>query len=375
MQTKRSAGLGCKKMKLHIPRGNKKKYFVFSAVVITLFLLVMLLPIFTITQGSPVHAITYIPTTPTGSTFGYVDVAYDYVIVTMNQNSSWLFDWGDGTTTSWLRLADGQTSITQSHHWITPGTYQLRAQFKNDRFPEGVWSHPLSVAITSSTPNDYPKVPVMVSGKIQGITDTQYTYSAMTCDPHGCQVSYRFDWGDGNLSAWTGFVTQNTASVASYSWEKPGEYPLKMQARNQYGLQSSWSEPIRLTIKNSLDDGGSIDLVVIKNVSHRIVFTSSSTGTLYNSSSGKSSPVQWNGGGEFLLDVNSNGRWDYLYVPTRGSIISIQEIVVPQEFLLFGLPWLPVLVIVGIIVSVMAALVALVKTGYIYTYEEIVVQK
>lgn len=362
-------------MKLHVPRGKKKKYVVFSAVVIILFLLVILLPIFTITQGGPVHAITYIPTTPTGSTFGYVDIAYDYVIVTMNQNSSWLFDWGDGNATSWLRLADGQTSITQSYHWGTPGTYQLRVQFKNDRFPEGVWSHPLSVTIASPTSDDFPTVPMMVSGKIQGIIDTQYTYSAAACDPHGCQVSYRFDWGDGNLSAWTAFLAQNIPSVASYSWEKPGEYSLKIQAKNQYGLQSSWSEPIRLTIKNSSDDGGSIDLVVIKNVSHRIVYTSSSKGTLYNSSSGKSSPVQWSGGGGFLLDVNSNGRWDYLYVPARGSIEPIQEIVVPQENLLFGLPWMIIFVIVGIVVSIMAVIVVLVKTGYIYMYEEIVVQK
>jgi len=362
-------------MKLHIPKGKQKKNCYFT-IVIFIFLL-FLIPILLchLQVSSAAHTITYVPTPPTGSSYGFVNVTYNYSVITLNRNASWLFDWGDGTATSWLQLADGETSIIQSHHWGTPGTYQLRVQFKNDKFPEGVWSTPLSVAITSPTMGDYPRAPVLISGKVQGVAAAQYTYAAAACDPHGYQVSYRFDWGDGNCSAWTAFAASDAPGLASYYWEEPGTYSLKMQAKNYYGLQSVWSEPIPIVIQAASDDGSSVDRVTIKNVSYRITYTSSNTGTLYNSSSGTSSSLLWSGGGEFLLDTNMNGQWDFVYAPLKGLLLPMQESVVPQEFMIFGLSLFSFVVLVGIVISILTAVVVLVKTGYIYVYEKIVVEK
>ena len=58
-----------------------------------------------------------LPSTPLGTTFGYVGIDYEYAIVTLNPDSFWMFDWGDGTNSSWLQLEQNQTSITETHHW------------------------------------------------------------------------------------------------------------------------------------------------------------------------------------------------------------------------------------------------------------------
>ncbi len=312
---------------------------------------------------------TFIPTTPVGPTIGYVNIDYDYFIVTMNQNSSWMFDWGDGTTTPWLQLTDGQTTIAQIHHWITAGTYQLRAKFKNDQIADVVWSNPLTVTISAYTNENIPSTPIIRSGTMQGFQDRLYTYSAVATDPQNYQVCYRFDWGNNTLSEWTDLVPSGTFSIFSYTWIKSADYSVKAQARNQYGLESAWSEPILVTMKStSTDDGSSVDLIVLNNCSHRIVYTSSRNGTFYNSSTGLSSAIQWNGGGEFFIDDDSDGYWDYLYAPLLGEIQPIQQQVMPDTNILVEVPWLLLLIIVSIIIGIITVVFVLVKIGFIYVY-------
>jgi hypothetical protein len=318
----------------------------------------------------------FIPTTPSGTTFGYVGIEYEYVIVTMNHDSFWMFDWGDGTATTWLQLEANQTEIVQSHHWSTTGTYQLRMKFKSEQVPDGVWSDPLTVDITTYTSKDFPNEPILRTGKIQGIIGNEYTYSALTTDPHAYQVSYRFDYGNGSLSEWTPFVPSGSSSYRSYTWEKPGVFFIRSQARNEYGLESVWSPPIQVTMKNTSEaNGASIDLVFLNDVYYQIIFTSKYNGTLYNPSSGGSNDIQWNGGGVFFIDDDSDGRWEYLYAPAIGEIQPYQEQVVPQKDFFSGFPWLLILIILSIVFGVIGVVVVLIKTGRIYMYEEEVVVK
>ena len=364
--------------KKYICSGNKNAHRIFSEISIVFFVIPLI--IFTVVSMAPiVFAKTpmYIPTTPAGTTFGFVGIEYEYVIVTMNHFSFWMFNWGDGTATTWLQLEGNQTSIVQTHHWSTPGTYQLRMNFKSEQVPEGVWSDPLTVDITTYTSNDFPNKPILRTGKIQGIIGNEYTYSALTTDPHEYQISYRFDYGNGNLSEWTPYVPSGSSSYHSFTWEKPGEYSIRAQARNQYGLESVWSTPVQVIMKNTSEDNGtSIDLVFLNDIYYHIIYSSHYNGTLYNPSGGGLNDIQWKGGGVFLIDDDSDGRWEYLYVPTIGEIQPYQEQVIPQKNIFSNFPWLLILIIVSIILDVVGVVLLLIKKGYIYMYEEeVVVEK
>jgi hypothetical protein len=326
-----------------------------------------------------VQAGNYIPSTPTGTTFGYVNIEYEYTLISLNKEAYWRFDWGDGTTTDWLQLAESETSITQSHSWGSAENYQVRIQFKNEVYKDGVYSNPLIVTIYSSHDN-LPYEPYLVSGTIQGFLGETYVYAMSTTDPNNYQVRYRCDWGDGNLSDWTSlFSLENHGSIA-YAWQNYGEYSIRIQAQNQYGLESTWSDPVHVTMNNVSYYGASntIYLLVLNGYSHHIVFTSDEEGTFYNSSSGTSSELQGIGGGDYFIDEDSDGTWEYVYTPMTGSIEPYNEPVIPQNqevFFLFTGIWLFLLIIVCIVVCIISVITILIKTGYIYIYDEVVVEK
>lgn len=335
-----------------------------------------LIPLLSIIPGVCSDTPMYIPSVPSGTTFGYVGIEYDYTIVTMNPDSYWMFDWGDGTNTSWLKLDEGENTITQTHRWSSPGLYQLHVKFRSETFPYGIWSDALIIDIADFSSQDFPDKPILRTGKIQGISGYQYTYSALATDPHGSQVSYRFDYNNEIVSDWTPFVPSGTVSYLPFVWEKPGEYSIRVQARNEFGLESLWSDSVHIAMKNaSEDNGASVDLLVLNGITYHIIFTSNVSGTFYNSSAGVSSDVRWTSGGMFLIDDDSDGRWEYLYAPAIGEIQSYYESSVIETDFLSSLPLFLIFIIITIIAIVVGVIIILVRTGYIYLYEEEVVME
>jgi hypothetical protein len=361
-----------KKTTNNIVSGKKKKCQSFFKIL--LVFCIISLTFFTIFFTSPVvfsKTPMFIPSTPQGTTFGYVGIDYEYAIVTLNPDSFWMFDWGDGTNSSWLQLEQNQTSITETHHWDAVGTYQLHVKYKSDTAPYGIWSDAMIVEIATYSNDDYPYTPILYTGKIQGFNSTVYTYSALTTDPYNYQVCYRFDYGNGTFSDWTPYVPSGTSSYLSFAWKTPGVYVLRTQARNQYGLESDWSEPVQVIITDKkAANGASIDLLVLNNITYQLIYTSEYEGTFYNPSSGASNDIQWKGGGVFLIDDDSDGRWEYLYIPSIGQVQPYDEPIISENNIFFEIPWLIIFIILIIIFGAVGVVFVLLKTGYLYLYEE-----
>lgn len=359
-------------IKTHVCRGNKDAYRFISKVAFVFILVPMM--IFTVPSISPTalsKTPMFIPSTPTGTTFGFVGIDYQYVIVTMNPDSSWMFDWGDGTNTSWLTLEANKTSIVQTHQWSAPGSYQLHVKFKSETVSYGIWSDAMIIEINTYSSEDFPNRPVLYTGKIQGIVGNAYTYSALATDPHEYLVCYRFDFGNGNPSEWTAYVPSGSSAYLSFAWEKPGVYVLRAQAKNHYGLESVWSDPVQVIMKNTSEDNGvSIDLLVIDAVHYQIIYTSKYNGSFYDPSSGASNDIKWKGGNVFLIDGDSDGRWEYLYAPSIGQIQPYIEPIVPQKNFFSDFPWFIILLIISIVLGIISVILVLIKKGYIYLYEE-----
>ncbi|MFA5101862.1 MAG: hypothetical protein WC525_01795 [Candidatus Thermoplasmatota archaeon] len=313
----------------------------------------------------------YIPSAPTGPSFGYVGIDYEYTIVTLNPDSYWMFDWGDGTNTSWMQLEHNRTSITETHQWDAVGTYQVHVKYKSDTTPQGVWSDAKMVEITTYSSYDFPNPPILSTGKIQGFNNTVYTYSAVTTDPSGYPVCYRFGYGNGTFSDWTPCVPSGTSSYVSFSWESPGVYELRTQARNQNGLESAWSDPVEIIIYDTATaTGASMDLVVLNTIPYHIIYTSEHEGTFYNPATGSSTDILWVEGGMFLVDDDGDGRWEYLYSPSIGQIQPYDEPSPSEENSRIETSWLLVLIILIIVFGVVGVFLVLLRTGYLYVYEE-----
>ncbi len=87
------------------------------------------------------------------------------------------------------------------------------------------------------------------SGKI-GVS---YPYESSTSDIDGDQIYYLFDWDDGNTSGWLGPFNSGTSKVANHTWATKGNYNIKVKAKDTFGAESPWSDPLPITMPYSYD--------------------------------------------------------------------------------------------------------------------------
>ncbi|MFA5101965.1 MAG: PKD domain-containing protein [Candidatus Thermoplasmatota archaeon] len=103
-----------------------------------------------------------------------------------------------------------------------------------------------------NTPPDTPQTP---GGPTLAQTGVLYSYTSTAIDPDGDSVRLRFDWGDGSLSEWSAFVASNTSVSQSHAWETVSNYSVRVIAQDSNGENSSWSEPLTVTISQITSEG------------------------------------------------------------------------------------------------------------------------
>ncbi|GEM_PF-3635513 len=71
-------------------------------------------------------------------------------------------------------------------------------------------------------------------------------------DPNDKKVAARFDWGDGNISDYSGFVDSGVAILAHHTYTQTGFYNVKAYAKNESGQETGiWSTATRIQIINT----------------------------------------------------------------------------------------------------------------------------
>ena len=100
------------------------------------------------------------PNPPSGPTSGKINVEHTYTASTTDPDGdqiSYMFDWGDGTTSTWTDPIDSGQTATASHTWTTKGTYQIKVKARDiPSFEESDWSEPLSVSMPKNKPLNNP---------------------------------------------------------------------------------------------------------------------------------------------------------------------------------------------------------------------------
>ncbi len=104
------------------------------------------------------------------------------------------------------------------------------------------------VAQLSTITNNPPEKPDTPTGPASGKPGTQYLYSTSTTDPDGDFVSYMWDWGDGTTSSWLGPFNSGATATATHSWTEQGSYQIKVKAKDTFGAESDWSDPMPITM-------------------------------------------------------------------------------------------------------------------------------
>jgi len=110
---------------------------------------------------------------------------------------------------------------------------------------------PVWVFTTQSTTNHPPNQPKKPTGPTTRLIGQQGTYWANGTDPDSDKIQYRFDWnasGSHTYSGWTSLVNSGTKLSKNHSWTKAGTYVVKVQARDEHGAVSIWSNGLTVTV-------------------------------------------------------------------------------------------------------------------------------
>jgi hypothetical protein len=102
-----------------------------------------------------------------------------------------------------------------------------------------------------------PLVPEIPGGDLILSVGVTAEYSAQTTDPDDDIIRYIFDWGDGKTDQ-TDFIPSGVTINLSHTWAEKGIYDIRVKARDIYGAESDWSEPLSVTVENNNPEKPSI---------------------------------------------------------------------------------------------------------------------
>jgi len=154
------------------------------------------------------------------------------------------WDWdGDGRVDEWMGSYSTGQEITTSHTWAVGGVYEIKVKAKDIKYSESRWSDPLTVVIEGNSPPDKPSI----DGPSTGKKGESLRYSVSATDPNGDMLFYMFDW-NGEQSDWIGPYRSGDTAYASHLWRGQGNYEVKVKAKDSYGEEGEWSEPLEISI-------------------------------------------------------------------------------------------------------------------------------
>ncbi len=96
--------------------------------------------------------------------------------------------------------------------------------------------------------NSSPETSSAPSGPSTAEAHSYLSYTFSTTDPDGDDISYQFDWGDGNLSEWTDFMEAGQTISQNYVWRETGTFSIKVRAMDTKEKISDWSEALAINI-------------------------------------------------------------------------------------------------------------------------------
>jgi len=147
-----------------------------------------------------------IPDVPSGPSSGFTNTSYAYLTLTNDPDDDevyYLFDWGDGTTTTWLGLYRSGNTCISSHFWNNLGTYDIKVKAKDNHDNESSWSTALTIEIQNKTqpPENQTEnlSPTAVFTHTPKLPDIQETvqFTDQSIDKDGNITKWLWDFGDG----------------------------------------------------------------------------------------------------------------------------------------------------------------------------------
>jgi hypothetical protein len=154
--------------------------------------------------------------------------------------SSYYWDFGDGSDS---------TDCISPHTYEESGIYPIILRVVDN---EGNIAEDNTWAFVDHT-NTPPNTPSLKgSTEIKNGTSYEYTFDAT--DPDGDDVYFYLNWGDtfwaGWWEGWIGPYTSGEKVILENTWDEPGNYTVRVRAKDKYGAKSDWAVLKLTTARN-----------------------------------------------------------------------------------------------------------------------------
>ena len=135
----------------------------------------------------------------------------------------------------------GLLNITTTYYWRIIAWDNIGAKTKGP-----LWHF-------TTVDNTPPWPPNMSKGPSCGGPGIMLTFEAITSDPENDRVSYLWDWGDGNFSDWMGPNGITQPCETNHTWNKSGEYVIRIKAKDIHDAESEWSIAYNISIATQIE--------------------------------------------------------------------------------------------------------------------------
>ena len=105
--------------------------------------------------------------------------------------------------------------------------------------------------------NNPPETPLVPTGPNSIELGVQYSFETSSFDIDGDDIRVKMDWGDDNYSSWSELASSNSTFEFYYSWDDASTFSVRAIAQDEFGLNSSWSDLLQLTVSQATSDSPS----------------------------------------------------------------------------------------------------------------------
>lgn len=150
---------------------------------------------------------------------------------------SWNWDFGDYTPANYNQ--------NPSHNYENEGEYTVTLTVKDS---ENELVSDITQAIVGS---NHPPEPPVINGTKIGKVKKSHDYRISADDVDNDNVYYYIDWGDDSEEGWLGPYISGEVITFNHLWNIPGFYEIKCKAKDEFGVESDWSEPFSISMPRS----------------------------------------------------------------------------------------------------------------------------
>ncbi len=162
----------------------------------------------------------------------------------------YVMDWGDNTIDTTSGSYEPEAEATMYHTWENTGDYSVKAMAILDENTDMAsdWSETATITVL---PNE-PPIPPTIEVPPAAVKNVYAFFWAMTSDPDGDSVGFKFEFKEGTTGDWTdeaiGFVPGNVGILDSHKYATIETVYVKCKARDIHKAESDWCDSLRLVV-------------------------------------------------------------------------------------------------------------------------------